>query len=130
MGISYTAQVVVGFELTFRKVTTKRKKYNQDSGEPYETTEFSHEVAIAAGAEIASSEHDADMFCTGEKIEGLEIFESGYESGTKVLGEQRAIVGDCGADHAIFALAQSVALQSFANKHGVKATTHLMLSCG
>jgi hypothetical protein len=130
MGVDYTAQVVVGFELTFGKITKTRKKYNEDTGASYEIEEFSHIVASVDDIDVASNEDNPGAFCEGEKIEDLEIFKSGYQSGTKVLGILVATADDYEGDHAAFPLdLTSAACQPFADKYGVTPQGHLLLRC-
>ena len=130
MGISYSAYVVVGFELTVREAKVRRTKYHEDTGKPFEVDVHSHNDGVIDGVIVADDRENADRFYNGECLEGLEIYESGYESGTKVLGvslaECSAYKGDCKRFKA--ALPESV--DTFAKKHGVIPGLFLIQSCG
>lgn len=130
MSISYSAYVVIGFQLDIQSVKVKRQKYNENTGEPYEVEEHSHEVAIVDGVTVGDDRDNPDCFVSGEGFEELEITESGYEAGTKVLGvrlaEVRGYKGECQP----FKAALPEAVDAFSKKFGVTPGLFLIQSCG
>jgi len=126
----YSSSVVCGFEFTIEPVTQKKTKYNQDTGEPYEAEEHSHDCIVIGGKRICENLDNPDAFCCGEKIEGLTISRSGYDHGTMVLGVKLSEVSD-GDDHKTFPwsiLPEEV--EAFADKYNVVPGFHHLMRCG
>ena len=90
MSISYNARVVYGFKLNIKEIANEVTKYNVDTGEPYLTKGDSYEIATVESTEdekiVMSTKENPDVLYDGDEFEGMEIFESGYEEGTKILG--------------------------------------------
>ncbi len=130
MGISYSAYVVVGFELTVREVKANRTKYNEDTGKPFEVHVHSHNDGVIDGVIVSDDRENPGCFCAGEVFDGLKITESGYEGGTKVLGVILAECSEYTGDYKPFKAALPEAVDIFAKKHGVIPNLFLIQSCG
>jgi hypothetical protein len=130
MSISYSADLVCGFKVEVRKERTAQKKFNENTGEPYEVMVPSHDVALVGAVEVATTKGNPDAFCNGEEVDGLEFGESGYESGTKWLGKVVAEVDDYKDDFKEFVPDVPAEVQAFAEKRGLTPKWFLSLSCG
>lgn len=130
MSISYSAYVVIGFELTVREAKVNQTKYNEDTGEPFKVDVHSHNEGVIDGVSVVDDRENVDCFCAGESFEGLDITASGYESGTKVLGVILAKCSEYEGDCKSFKAALPEAVVIFAKKHGVIPNLFLIQSCG
>lgn len=130
MSFSYSAYVVVGFQLDIRPVKAKRTKYHTDTGQPYECEVHSHNEGVVDGVVVGDDKDNLDAFCVGEGFDGLEITESGYEKGTKVLGITLAEAGEYKGDCKPFKAALPESVDAFAKKFGVTPGLYLIQSCG
>lgn len=129
MGISYSAYAVFGFKLNIEAVNKKKTKYNEDTGEPYQVEIPSYNVALVNGVRVADTKYDADSLYVGEKIEGLEIVQSGYEEGTKALGVIVAKVCDLD-DFVHIDTNMPPVVQAFADRYSLTPGLFLIQSCG
>ena len=127
MSISYDAKVIVGFALDIVDVEVPKTKYDPDTGDPYQTTEFSHECATVGGVEVIPN------FGHEETYEGMEIIESGYTDGQLFLGVVMARVSERESFTALVDedfIKRTRVAREFAAKHGLKERMFLVMSCG
>ena len=131
MSISYSARVVCGFKLDVVTVFTEQTKYNEDTGEPYQVRVESHDVAYVDGKPVIDTIENPDVLCCGEEIDGMEIIESGYSGGVKILGDVLSRVGEYNdVCHIIDLTSNSAGVVAFSEKHGLTPKLFLVMSCG
>lgn len=132
MSISYDASLVCGFRFEVESVSESQTKYDENTGKPYSVDVPSHDIGKVEGVVVGSTKDNADAFCQGETIDGLEIGESGYERGQKWIGVKVARVGEYSKDGDFVELALDVPpeVTAFADKHGLKPKWLLSMSCG
>jgi hypothetical protein len=130
MSILYSAYVVCGFKLDILVVNTEQTKYNGDTGQPYKVKVPSHVLACVDGRPVIDSRDNPDTLCCGETFEGMEIIESGYECGTKVLGAVLACASEYKGDLHEVSVTVPDAVSQFAQRHGLTVKWFLIQSCG
>ncbi len=130
MGVDFTAEVVVGFKGEIVPIIAPKTKYNEDTGEPYEVNEQTHRTFVVDGVTVADDKENCDVFCCGEGFEGLTMYMSGYEEGTRVLGVRLAKADqydDCAV--VLYGVGHPEVV-NFTVKYGVRPSVYLLLSCG
>ena len=91
MSISAFAFVVFGFKLDSIEITKTVKKFNEDTGKPYEASIFDYNAYTLideGGNQFELNKKDSEELFTHEELEGFEIYN--YE----VFGECVASIGD------------------------------------
>ena len=128
MGISY--RVVVGFPVTKENVYDTETKYNPDNGEPYEKKVLVGDLLKHDGVVLSDKGEYEPYHYSGDSIEGLELFESGYEDGDLILGAELAVTHD--GDGIVSFDTSNVpdAVLQLAKAHGIKPIHALVSSCG
>jgi len=119
MSISYSTDIVFGFPVEIQAIRKKRTKYDEDTGEPYEVDELSHHIAVCEGKTIATNENNPDEFCQGEKTEGLEWGESGFDGGQKWLGVIINELGDYKGMFSVIEPAMPGEVMAFGLEHDI-----------
>ena len=126
MGFDASAEVGVGFPVEFLQqsvVTGTVKKFNPDTGEPYEK-DVTKDVMVAKieGKEVCREDEWEYRSRLGS-VDGLEVHQTGYESGPCWAGKVIIAANSIGSGPSKtlqefkFEMPQEVI--EFANKHGV-----------
>lgn len=130
MSTTYRAELVCGFQVEIREVKKQVTKFDENTGKPYETSAYSHDVAVADGVEVGTTEICVDALSHGEELEGLEFGSSGgYGHGTKWLGKVVTKVDDYKEQFKEVKAETPACVLAFAQKHGLTPRWFLSLSC-
>ena len=132
MGVSYSAQVVCGFDFEMAKFVKSVTKYNEDTGEPYKVDQCSHYMAKAGpeGEVVVEDNVDDPSYWEETEHEGMKVHSSGYcGEGVKIFGVEVVRVGEYG-DYEGLDTEIPEEVEAFAEKHSIEPSFHLLMSCG
>ena len=134
MSVSYSAYAVCGFKLDITSVKKEVTKYDESTGAPYQAKIPSHDMASVDGVPVMDTTENCDALVRGECFCGLEIFKSGFENGTAVLGLASASVGDdgstCQRDFSEIPVSVPDVVAAFAKERSLTPKLFLIQSCG
>jgi hypothetical protein len=116
--------------LDIKTVNEEQTKYNENTGKPYKVKVPSHDVALVNGIVVLNEKDKPGATDVGAVTDGLEVVESGFENGVRILGAILALAGEYRSDWSRFDAIVPTQVKTFAKKHGLTPKFYLVQSCG
>ena len=133
MSTTYYSKMIYGFKFLVADIKKTVKKYDEDTGKAYDKSIFSHKAGFIESVTepIATTESNPDCFCTGEKINSLEIFQSGYLDQMFLGLSLASVVASYQESYYQEIITKDISIvNEFAKKHNIVAKQFLIMSWG